>query len=162
MKELKLNEKFSKKYLKGPKQREITMFFETSRSLHGAPIVRFVQDKNAKNSATLSEFRALAHFVVDGIDEKGKNNVLIGNAVAEIQKDGKTDFYFYLKGENRELRLGFDESLDKSLLYRIDVAKSMEEEGLLFANAVSKNAPEYRMTSHIIDTLIENNGKEAE
>lgn len=152
MKSLTNNEKFYEKYLNKTGKTVVSKGFEKSKSLHGADIVRFVDAKGAENLATVYIFRATADIILDSTDENGNKGVLIGNSIAEVIEKGNVNYYFYLKGENRELKLGLNEDQEKSLLYKIDVDATIQNGGLI-ANALSKQNPENKTISHILDEL---------
>ncbi len=152
MKSLSNAEKFNQKYLSKTGTSHVSKGFERSKSLHGADILRFVDAKGAENIATLYTLRATADLVVDSIDENGNKGVLVGNSIAEIVEKGSVNYYFYLKGENRELKLGLNKNEDKNLLYKIDIDATMQNGGLI-ANAVSKQNQEHIIVSHILNKL---------
>lgn len=157
--EKELNAKFEYKYLKNPK-RETTAFYMKGRSLHGARTIKETKNKDeAAFSATLSEARAESAYIINGIDENGQANVLVGNAVLKVTEGDRLSFYFCVnKAGNREMKLDFGDSTDKSELYKIDVESTLKDYTLK-AVAVSKNSDEYDTYVHIFGALSE---KEAE
>lgn len=152
-------EKFYQKYINKPGKTKVSKGFEKSRSLHGAQIIRFVDEKDCENVASLYTFRAKSEIIIDSIDEQGNEGVLVGNCLAEIVEKGVVNYYFYLRGENRELKITSDEEIseeknkEKSLLYKLDISSTMQNDKLL-AKAVSlEDTDNYNVTCRIINEL---------
>ncbi len=148
-----LNLMFECKYMKNPKM-TIVKSYRMARSLHGARIIKEIKSSEQPDIfAILIQDMASNAYIINGIDEKGQENVLMGDTILKVIDNGTTNFYFHLdQPNNRELKLGTENQESKSKLYKIDVEKTLKQD-IISAKAVSPVNDEYEVFSFIYKSL---------